>query len=94
MFSVYGITGQVFNGTLEEMNRVRALARARSARAIAEDGEEWGTDAIAAALNSPTGRPSDGAVRAYRAMLPAVTHGGVKVGTGQGGIEERLVSAV
>jgi len=71
MFSVYGITGQVFNGTLEEMNRVRALARARSARAIAEDGEEWGTDAIAAALNSPTGRPSDGAVRAYRAMLPA-----------------------
>lgn len=35
MFSIYGVTGQVFSGTLEEMIRVRALARARSARAIA-----------------------------------------------------------
>lgn len=66
MFSLYGITGQVFNGTLEEMNRVRALSRVRSARAIAQDGEEWGFDAIAGSAK----RPRDQAVRAYRAMLP------------------------
>lgn len=28
MFSVYGVTDRVFSGTLEEMNRVRELARA------------------------------------------------------------------
>ena len=67
MFSIYGITGQVFSGTLEEMNRVRALARARSARAIASEGEEMGGEAIGRANE----RPREDAVRAYRAMLPA-----------------------
>lgn len=66
MFSIYGVTGQVFNGTLEEMNRVRAAGRARAARAIAEDGEELGIEAgvsIAAATRET-------AVQAYRSMLP------------------------
>ncbi|WBL64132.1 CBS domain-containing protein [Thauera sp. WB-2] len=63
MFSVYGITGRIFSGTLEAMDRVRPLARARSARAIAQDGEELGVEAVAA-------HPSQEAVRAYRAMLP------------------------
>lgn len=66
MFSIYGVTGQVFSGTLEEMIRVRALARARSARAIAQEGDEPGVDAIA----GPSSRPREEAVRAYRAMLP------------------------
>lgn len=66
MFSVYGVSGQVFNGTLEEMNRVRGLARARAARAIAQDAEELGMDAV---LYSST-RPREAAVRAYSAMLP------------------------
>jgi acetoin utilization protein AcuB len=70
MFSIYGITGQVFNGTLEEMNRVRSLARARSARAIAQDGEEWGLEAITGSIAGSTSRPREDAVRAYRAMLP------------------------
>ena len=66
MFSIYGISGQVFNGTLEEMNRVRAASRVRAARAIAEDGEELGIEAgvsIAAATRET-------AVQAYRSMLP------------------------
>ncbi|MHB1429583.1 MAG: CBS domain-containing protein [Rhodocyclaceae bacterium] len=63
MFSVYGITGQIFSGTLEAMDRVHRLARARAARAIAQDGDEFGVEALA-------GRPSREAVRAYRAMLP------------------------
>lgn len=66
MFSIYGVTGQVFSGTLEEMNRVRALSRARSARTVAQEGVELGAEAIAGAV----GRSSDEAVRAYRAMLP------------------------
>lgn len=67
MFSIYGVTGQVFNGTLEEMVRVRALARARSARAIAQEGEEMGVEAVAGSTN----RSHEEAVRAYRAMLPS-----------------------
>ncbi|MDZ4202120.1 MAG: CBS domain-containing protein [Gallionella sp.] len=63
MFSVYGITGQVFNGTLEAMNRVQRLAHARSARVIAQDGDERGGEAVVA-------HPSQEAVRAYRNMLP------------------------
>lgn len=60
MFSVYGITGQVFSGTLEQMNRVHAMARGRSVRAIAQEGDELGVEA----------RPHEEAVRAYLAMLP------------------------
>lgn len=63
MFSVYGITGQVFSGTLEAMDRVHRLARARGVRAIAQDGDEFGVEAV-------VGQPTQEAVRAYRAMLP------------------------
>jgi len=66
MFSIYGVSGQVFSGTLEEMNRVNALARARAVRAIAEDGEELGIEAI---LGANT-RLREDAVKAYRTMLP------------------------
>lgn len=65
MFSIYGVTGQVFNGTLEEMNRVSSLARSRSVRAIAEDGDEFGPEAIAGVAR----RRQEEAARAYRAML-------------------------
>lgn len=66
MFSIYGVTGQVFSGTLEEMNRVRAASRAREARAILEDGEELGIEAATGMAASSR----EAAVRAYRAMLP------------------------
>lgn len=76
MFSVYGVTGQVFSGTLEAMDRVHPLARARFARPIARDGEELGFEAIAAA-------PTRQAVRAYRAMLPEELERGPLVHAGQ-----------
>lgn len=66
MFSIYGISGQVFSGTLEEMIRVNALARARAVRAIAEDGEELGIEAVPGANT----RLREDAVKAYRSMLP------------------------
>lgn len=66
MFSIHGISGQVFRGTLEEMNRVNALARATAARGIAQDGEELGIEATAGGDS----RTREDAVRAYRTMLP------------------------
>ncbi len=63
MFSIYGVTGQIFSGTLEEMNRVHALKETRSARVIAQDGEELGVEAEAG------GRHKD-AIQAYRSVLP------------------------
>ena len=66
MFSVYGVTGRVFSGTLEEMNRVRELARARSSCANDREDVNWPIDKLGAA---GTGL-NEKAVRAYRAMLP------------------------
>lgn len=63
MFSIYGVSGRVFSGTLEAMDRVHRLARARSVRAIDQDGDEFGVEAVIA-------HPSREAVRAYRNMLP------------------------
>lgn len=45
MFSVHGITGQVYRGTLEQLNLVPGVTRSRRARPIAREGEEPGTDA-------------------------------------------------
>ena len=63
MFSIYGITGQVFSGTLESMNRVYSLARTRNARGVAQEGDEMGVEATLTPLQQD-------AVRAYRRMLP------------------------
>ena len=63
MFSVYGISGQIYSGTLEAMDRVHRLARTRSVRPIAQDGDELGVEAL-------VDRPTHDAVSAYRAMLP------------------------
>ena len=54
MFSIYGISGQVFNGTLEQMNRVYSTSRSRPVRAIAKDGDELGIG-VAAGSNPSTG---------------------------------------
>lgn len=48
MFSVHGITGQVFRGGLEHLNQVPEVIRSRYARPIAQDGEELGADAASA----------------------------------------------
>jgi acetoin utilization protein AcuB len=63
MFSIYGITGQVFTGTLEAMNRVYPLASSRHVRGVSRDGDEIG-------VSSPEPFLQKEAVRAYRQMLP------------------------
>jgi CBS-domain-containing membrane protein len=64
MFSVYGITGQVFSGTLEAMNRVHALSKAQASRPVTHDGEE--PEVMAHQVD----RLHEEAVRAYLAMVP------------------------
>lgn len=66
MFSVYGITGQVFSGTLEEMSRVYGLGRTRTSNPIEREDANWqlGNSGIAGT------RHREKAVQAYRAMLP------------------------
>lgn len=63
MFSIYGMTGQVFSGTLEAMSRVYPLARARNTRGVTQEGDEIGVENTAKPLQQA-------AVRAYLKMLP------------------------
>ena len=62
MFSVYGISGPIYRGPLETMDRVRPLARTPAVQAVA-------AEAGPAAVAATHGRPVDEAVRAYREML-------------------------
>jgi acetoin utilization protein AcuB len=66
MFSIYGISGRVFNGPLESLNLVRAAARTAPVRAIAEDGEELGVEV---GMEIRATRLQKEAVAAYRRVV-------------------------
>lgn len=88
MFSVHGVSGRVFSGTLEEMGRVRGLVRSRPEHPVATDGSRWQLDAV------PGSVPwvNDKAVRAYRAMLPPEIERGPLYHAGQ--IMQRKVVSI
>ncbi len=65
MFLIYGLSGQTFRGTLEDLMRVRALERIRPPRAVAHEWNELGV----AIHDKPAGGPHEEAVRAYRDVL-------------------------
>lgn len=44
MFSVYGVTGQSFRGSLEKLIAVPGLSSARRSRGINQEGEELGPE--------------------------------------------------
>jgi CBS domain-containing protein len=88
MFSIYGVTGQVFSGTLEAMNRIHAISKARPTRAIAHEGYELGAEFI----SSGAGQPHEEAVHAYLAMLPGEIERGPLYHAGQ--IMQRRVITV
>ncbi len=74
MFSVHGVTGQAYRGTLEGLGTVSALTALRRGRGIDRDGEEMGPEA----LPQRSGGASDDAARyeeAARAYRAAVTPG-------------------
>lgn len=68
MFSIHGITGQTFRGTLEEMAQVRDVSAARASRGIARQGEELGAEIPTVQSRSPGGG-YEATTQAYRAML-------------------------
>jgi acetoin utilization protein AcuB len=67
MFAAYGVTGQIFRGTLEEMQRVNGLERVRSSRPYDREDDAWPLHNLQAVA---PGAPNEKAVNAYRAMLP------------------------
>lgn len=62
MFSIYGISGPVFSGTLESMPRVRQAQSVSRVRPIAVVGEDLSIEATRPG-------PRDEAIRTYRQML-------------------------
>jgi acetoin utilization protein AcuB len=64
MFTIHGVTGQIFSGTLEEMQRAHGLKKSKSVRAIAQEGDELGGVGI------ENRRKQEEVERAYRRMLP------------------------
>lgn len=72
MFSIYGVTGRTFRGTLEKLGPLTALAPVRHARGIEREGEELGPE-----MRPPAGPGEEAAghyreaTEAYRSMLEA-----------------------
>lgn len=62
MFSIYGMSGPIFRGSLVELRQVRQLHSLRAVRPIAVDGEEPGVAVTAS-------QPRAEAIRAYQEML-------------------------
>ena len=73
MFSVYGVTGRVYSGTLEGVNRVLAVRNSRSAKAVEEDDSESGNNIISTQFTHqslPNGATPQQAIQLYKSALP------------------------
>lgn len=73
MFSVYGITGQVYSGAFEGISRVNQVRKTRNSRTVQEDGFELGADIIPSQFpvkNAPPTAAEQRAINAYRSTLP------------------------
>lgn len=71
MFSIYGISGQTFRGTLEQMPLVGAVRPSLHTRGINREGEGDGVNAITSAdLEVAAPHDHEQAVAAYHRMLP------------------------
>ncbi len=83
MFSVYGTSGRLFRGTMEQLRQVGgvgALARTHSVQAVGRDGREAGSESTAAfagVIGNPAGHVASGddshrnALSAYTETLTA-----------------------
>ena len=71
MFTIQGITGQTFRGTLEQLIQVTAVAPTRHTRGIKREGEEFGARAAEAGRREGETSPTrEEAVAAYSSLLP------------------------
>lgn len=74
MFSLYGLSGQNFRGTLEQLSALPGVTSSRHARGIAREGEEPGPTFIERLEGHASGAASghaggDGAIQGYRNAL-------------------------
>lgn len=70
MFSLYGLSGPVFRGTLEELGRMPQVTRRRPVTAVARIGDEFRTQLNAAIVpGSHVAAPEETAISAYQEML-------------------------
>ena len=81
MFSIYGVSGRTFRGTLENLRPLSELAPVRHGRGIDRDGEELGPEMFHAELARARGEedgaaPYREATEAYAQMLKAPTERG------------------
>jgi CBS domain-containing protein len=70
MFSVYGVSGQSFRGTLENLLAVQGV---RAARGIGREGEELGPEMLRHSQGGVEQGPYQQAAQAYRRMLEGST---------------------
>ena len=73
MFSVYGVTGQTFRGTLERLIAVPGLSAARNSRGINQEGEELGPELRLTSRDNNEAAQYQQAAQAYRRMLHVST---------------------
>jgi acetoin utilization protein AcuB len=73
MFSVYGVTGQTFRGTLERLIAVPRLRAARRTRGINQEGEELGPELRLTSRDNNAAEQYQQAADAYRQMLRVST---------------------
>ncbi|MGC2165121.1 MAG: CBS domain-containing protein [Gallionella sp.] len=70
MFSICGVTGQTFRGTLEQLNQVQRVMPSRHVRGINREGEEVGVAVTTSEYLNAFPVDQGLAVKAYRSMLP------------------------
>ncbi len=68
MFSIYGISGPLFQGTLENLHQIQPVARSRPVGAVRRISDETSIQTQAGEPTVPA--PSEQAIRAYQQMLP------------------------
>lgn len=69
MFAIYGISGPIFQGTLENLSRLPPVVRRGPVIAARRVGDQIEA-AVSAEQTAPTGGIGGQAVEAYQAMLP------------------------
>jgi len=71
MFSLYGLSGQNFRGTLEQLTALPGVSRLQHARGIALEGEEPAPSFVTRLEGNTSGGHAgdDGAIESYRATV-------------------------
>ena len=70
MFSLYGISGPIFQGTLENLSRLPPVTRSGPVVAARRVGDQLKAGPQQLAITLATSAPAKHAVEAYQAMLP------------------------